>query len=117
MFFGACSQKVLKSNLDNASDKMFDFDCTYYTVTRLLNCKLLSVSNLTNFKQCVQLDICLFTMALTDWLSQKIMTLVLIMSGKCPHVKKPATRANNSKNSMLGFSSDMNCSPQVPTIG
>ena len=48
-----------------------------------------------------------FTMPTTAMLSQNIVTLVLVSLGWSPQVIIPATRANNSKYSILGSFSEM----------
>ena len=58
---------------------------------------------LSSLRHCSHVDVKLFTICMTDLLSQKITILVLHSSGRLPHTINATVRAYNSKNSILGW--------------
>ena len=97
---GACLKNFCIICLLRALLSTFFLPATCRTKTLLSYLRLFKVRSHISFMHCLQLEVSLCTMNTTDILSQKTITLVLVISSA--QVKIPAHSANSSRNSMLG---------------
>ena len=88
--------------LNKLSAKMLSELFTYFTNTLLLCLRLFSTNIWRSVMQFLQLDVVLFTIDTTAWLSQKMTILVLFKAGMFSQMMMPAHSAYSSRNSMLG---------------